>query len=131
MASQGAPKIIVKLTANFERNLADIEQFLLEAYAPNAFDLLLDELTDTVIPNLECFPDMGRSFLERPVRSVEVSRGLDELQGKLYGIGDNAELREYILTHYVLLYARLNETVHLLSVRHHRQLSFDLDQIWN
>ena len=131
MASQGAPKIIVKLTANFERNLADIEQFLLEADAPNAFDLLLDELTDTVIPNLVCFPDMGRSFLERPVRSVEVSRGLDELQGKLHGIGDNAELREYILTHYVLLYARLNETVHLLSVRHHRQLSFDLDQIWN
>ncbi|MDP5239123.1 type II toxin-antitoxin system RelE/ParE family toxin [Uliginosibacterium sp. 31-16] len=131
MASQGAPKITVKLTANFEHNLADIEQFLLEADVPNAFDLLLDELTGTVIPNLERFPDMGRSFLERPVRSVEVSRGLDELQGKLHDIGDNAELREYILNHYVLLYARLNETVHLLSVRHHRQLSFDLDQIWN
>ena len=31
-------RITVKLTANFERNLADIEQFLLEAEAPQAFD---------------------------------------------------------------------------------------------
>lgn len=130
MASKSTQKIKVKLTANFESNLAGIEQFLLDADVPSAFDQLLDELTDTVIPNLERFPEMGRSFLERAVRSVEVSNGLDALQGKLHDIG-NAQLREYILSHYVLLYARLDEVVHLLSIRHHRQLSFDLDQIWN
>ena len=42
----------VKLTANFERNLADIEAFLIEAEAPQAFDALLDELARTTIPNL-------------------------------------------------------------------------------
>jgi hypothetical protein len=37
-------KLSVKLTANFERNLDGIEQFLREADAPGAFDALLDEL---------------------------------------------------------------------------------------
>jgi hypothetical protein len=131
VASKSTQKITVKLTANFESNLAGIEQFLLDAEVPSAFDPLLDALTDTVIPNLERFPEMGHSFFDRPVRSVEVSNGLDALQGKLHDIGDNAALREYVLTHYVLLYARLDEVIHLLSIRHHRQLSFDLDQIWN
>ena len=131
MASKSTPKATVKLTSNFENNLAEIEAFLEEAKALQAFDTLLDELTNTVIPNLERFPEMGGSFLDRPVRSVEVSNGLDALQGKLHDIGDNAQLREYILSHYVLLYVRLDEVVHLLSIRHHRQLSFDLDGCWS
>jgi len=40
----------VELTRNFERNLDDVERFLEENDATSAFDLLLDELTDTVIP---------------------------------------------------------------------------------
>jgi plasmid stabilization system protein ParE len=60
----------VKLTRNFERNLEDIERFLEENEATNAFDLLLDELADTVIPNLEHFPKMGRAFLDRPTMSL-------------------------------------------------------------
>ena len=55
-----AKRITVKLTANFERNLEEIERFLVEADAPYAYDALLDELLKTVIPNLERFPDMGR-----------------------------------------------------------------------
>ena len=46
-------RVTVKLTANFERNLADIEQVLTEAEAPQAFDGLIDELLGTVLPNLE------------------------------------------------------------------------------
>ncbi len=38
---------------------------------------LLDELMETVIPNLERFPDMGRSFLARQAGSVEVLNGLE------------------------------------------------------
>ena len=37
-------KHTVKLTANFERNLEELEAFLVEAGAPHAFDALLDEL---------------------------------------------------------------------------------------
>jgi len=125
VASRSPLRIRVEITANFESNLAEIEAFLDEAEASQAFDALLEELTATVIPNLERFPGMGRSFFERAVRSVEVSNGLDALQGMLGAIGDGAELREYMLSHYVLLYARLDQVIHLLSIRHHRQLQFD------
>lgn len=125
MTSRSPLGIRVEITANFESSLAEIEAFLDQAEASQAFDALLEELTATVIPNLERFPGMGRSFLERAVRSVEVSNGLDALQGRLGALGDGVELREYMLSHYVLLYARLDQVIHLLSIRHHRQLHFD------
>lgn len=120
----------VKFTANFERNLDAAERFLLEANAPQAFDALLEELTDTVIPNLERFPGMGRLFFERPTRSVEASNGIDGLKRKLKAIAKDGEIREYVMTHYLLLYARFDTTVYLLSIRHHRQLSFDFQALW-
>ncbi|WP_069707139.1 type II toxin-antitoxin system RelE/ParE family toxin [Burkholderia seminalis] len=120
----------VKLTANFERNLDEIDAFLREAEASQAFDALLDELTDTVIPNLERFSGMGRTFLERPVRSVETSNGIARLNEQLNAIAEGSELREYMMMHYLLLYARIKDTVYLLSIRHHRQLSFDLASHW-
>ncbi len=120
----------VQLTANFERNLDELEAFLLEAEAPHAFDALLDELTDTVIPNLERFPGMGRPFLERPARSVEVANGMARLTGQLAALGQDGELREYVMTHCLLLYACIRGTVYLLSIRHQRQLSFDFQALW-
>ena len=130
MARQESQKITVKLSTNFERNLDEIEAFLIEAEAPQTFDALLDELTDTVIPNLERFPGMGRSFLSRTILSVETSNGIDILQGKLAAIDENAELREYVLQHYLMLYARVGSVIHLLSIRHHKQLSFDFQHLW-
>jgi plasmid stabilization system protein ParE len=123
-------KLIVKLTANFERNLAEAEAFLLEADAPQAFDALLDELTDTVIPNLERFPGMGRLLFERPTRSVEASNGINALKRKLKTIAKDDEIREYVMSDYLLLYARFDATSYLLSIRHHRQLSFDFQSLW-
>jgi plasmid stabilization system protein ParE len=125
-----ASRLIIKLTANFERNLEEMEAFLLEAQAPQAFDALLDELTDTVIPNLERFPGMGRLFFERPTRSVEASNGIDELRRKLKALAKDGEIREYAMSHYLLLYARFDTTIYLLSIRHHRQLSFDFQSQW-
>ena len=101
----------VKLTENFEHNLEEIEAFLLEAEAPQAFDALLDELTDTVIPNLERFPSMGTLFLERRARSVEVSNGIARLTKQLDAIADRSELREYVMTRYLLLYAQIEGTL--------------------
>ena len=121
---------LVKLTANFERNLGQAEAFLLETNAPQAFDALLDELTDTVIPNLERFPGMGRLFFERPIRSVEASNGMDVLKRKLNVIAKDGEIREYVMSHYLVLYARFDATIYLLSIRHHRQLSFDFQAQW-
>lgn len=125
-----AVKHTVKLTGNFERNLEALEAFLIEVDAPHAFDALLDELTDTVIPNLESFPGMGRLFLERPARSVEVANGMARLSKQLGSLAKDGELREYVMTHYLLLYARIKDSVYLLSIRHQRQLSFDFQALW-
>lgn len=120
----------VKLTANVERNLKEVEAFLLEADAPLAFDALLDELMETVIPTLEHFPDVGRLLFDRPTRSVEVGKALDDLKRKLRAIGPDGEVREYVMTDYLLLYARFGKTIYLLSIRHHKQLSFDFQALW-
>lgn len=123
MTAQRAP---VRLTANSEANLVQTEAFLSEAGAPQAYDKLLDELLTTVIPNLERHPRMGRPLLDRPPLSVEGRDQADRLK-KLIGAG---ELREYLTRDYLVLYALIRETVYLLSIKHHRQLSFDLERHW-
>lgn len=125
-----ASKIRIKLSANFECNLESIEAFWLDADAPQAFDALLDELLENVIPNLERFPGMGRPFFERARRSVEAGMGVENLRGKLQALAQEGELREYVMNNYLVLYARLDTTVYLLSIKHHRQLSFDFESLW-
>jgi plasmid stabilization system protein ParE len=123
-----AKKSKILLSDNFERNLADIEQFLVDAGASQAFDALLDGLDTQVIPNLEEFPNMGSLFLARDGRSVEVKRALTALRGKL---NESTKLRVCFWSDYLLLYASSGKTVTLLSIKHHRQLSFDLNSRWN
>jgi plasmid stabilization system protein ParE len=125
-----AAKHLVKLTANFERKLEEAEAFLLAADNPQAFDALLDELTDTVIPNLERFPRMGRLFFERPTRSVEASNTIAGLKGKLKAVAKDGEIREYVMSHYLLLYTCFDAKIYLLAIRHQRQLSFDFQSLW-
>jgi hypothetical protein len=126
-----AKKPVIKFTANFERNLEGIELFLTEVEAPQAFDGLLDELLETVIPNLERFPEMGRSFMARQPRSVETTNALAILRAKLSALTPDLDaLREYVLKDYLLLYAPIGGAIYLLAVRHHKQLSFDLESHW-
>ena len=124
-------KHIVKLTGNFEKNLVGIEEFLDEAGVLFAFDTLLNDLTSTVIPNLERFPGMGRLLLERPARSVEVANGIAHLIDQLGSLDEDGSLREYVMTHYLVLYAWMKGTVYLLSIRHQRQISFDFEALWS
>jgi plasmid stabilization system protein ParE len=126
-----AKKPLVRFTVNFERNLAEIERFLIEAEAPQAFDGLLDDLLETVIPNLEQFPEMGRPLLRRQLRSVEAATAVSALQKQLAALTpETGAIREYLLEHYLLLYAEIDETIYLLAIRHHRQLSFDFRGHW-
>lgn len=118
--------VTIKLTANFERNLEAIEAFLVEVDAPLAYDRLLDELSNTLIPNLENFPAMGRPFFVRPVGSVEVANAIERMQTRLL----NGDLREYLFTDYLVLYAQFGDVIHLLAIKHHRQLSFDFPALW-
>jgi hypothetical protein len=126
-----AKKPVVKFTSNFERNLEDIELFLSDVEIPQVFDGLLDELLETVIPNLERFPEMGRPFLARQPRSVETTNALATLRAKLSTLTPDADaLREYVLKDYLLLYAPIGGAIYLLSIRHQRQLSFDFESHW-
>ncbi|HEX4879738.1 MAG TPA: type II toxin-antitoxin system RelE/ParE family toxin [Limnobacter sp.] len=124
--------IKIKLTANFERNLADIEQFLTEAEAPQAFDDLIDELLGTAVPNLERFPELGSPFFNRTVRSVEATNATAVLKAKLLALAgsSSSSLREYVMKHYLVLYVQVGDALFLLSIKHHKQLSFDFEGHW-
>ena len=71
-------KTLVKFTANFERNLEEIDAFLLQAEAPQAFDALLDELSDTVIPNLERFSGLQQEGIYLFKVALKVGREFNE-----------------------------------------------------
>ncbi len=117
----------VELTASFLERLESIEAFLVEADAGFAFDDLLAELRATVIPNLSRFPRMGRHYLANPPQSAEALALLAAMPA-----GAPDALREYLHGDYLMLYAVMEaqETVVLLTIRHHRQLSFDFARLW-
>ncbi|WP_414443177.1 type II toxin-antitoxin system RelE/ParE family toxin [Burkholderia sp. 22PA0106] len=120
----------VRFTQHFIDNLDVIEAFLRDVDAHASFDVLLDELTDSVVPNLRRFPAMGRVFLDRPIRSIEVGNSLEQLVGTLNALIGNVEIREYVMVRYLALYVHIDSEVLLLSIRHHAQLSFDFPQHW-
>lgn len=115
----------VRITKNFDKNLTDIRRFLEDQEAPQEFQSLLHQLFGTVIPNLERFPEMGVDFLGRTPQSMEGLARLETLKRRL---GKNASLREYISGNYLMLYALRGNNIYLISIKHHRQLSFDLKE---
>ncbi len=121
------PAYRVELTASFLERLESVEAFLREADALQAYDALLAALRDTVIPNLRRFPRMGRHYLDQPPQSAEAIAQLGLLPA---GAADG--LRVLGSGDYLILYAeeKKSATVYLLSIRHHRQLSFDFARLW-
>ncbi len=117
----------VELTASFLERLESIEAFLVEADAGFAFDDLLAEIRATVIPNLSRFPRIGRRYLVNPPQSAEALALLAAMPA-----GAPDALREYLHGDCLVLYAVMEaqKTVVLLTIRHHRQLSFDFARLW-
>ena len=83
----------VYLTANFERNLVSIGEFLAAADASLAFDALIERLSGELIPTLERFPELGADFTGRAPLSVE-GRALFERLVELAGDGEVRQLIE-------------------------------------
>jgi hypothetical protein len=125
------PLYRVELTASFLERLDAIEAFLVEADAGFAFDDLLAEIRSTVIPNLRRFPRIGRRYLANPPQSAEALALLAAMPA-----GAPDMLREYLHGDYLMLYLvkdaspKTEATVVLLTIRHHRQLSFDFARLW-
>jgi len=123
-------KKAVKITANFVAKLDAIQVFL----APDGIDdaplstyhRLLDDLSDTVVPSLAQHPSIGRPFLAREALSVEARTRIAKLRKR----ASTRDLREYVTGDYLILYAVIEQTVYLLSIKHYRQLSFDFVRFW-
>ena len=121
----GQKIVVVRTTTNFEKNLESIESFWTENDYPRGFEKLLDELSETVVPNLEKFPGMGRSFLLRRTESVEEVTRVKKIAARVAKLDGKVELREYVMDDYLVLYAVLKSAVYLLAIKHHKQLGFD------
>jgi hypothetical protein len=85
------------------------------------------ELRTTVVPKLRRFPRIGRRYLDQPPQSAEA---LVQLAALPPGAADR--LREYLHGDSLILYmvATPGRLVHLLSIRHHRELSFQFSRLW-
>lgn len=113
-------------TENFSENLTSIQTFL-GPEGKSFFERLLDRLFDEIVPTLCRFPQAGRSLLAHRVHSKESKAMLTKLRDRLE-VNDN--LREFIMDDYVILYLIRGSRIVFLSIKHHRQLSFDLRRFW-
>lgn len=116
----------VRFTANFDANLAAIRAWWRDRDADAALAALVDEL-HRVVGTLERHPRLGRDFLARIPSSLEARDRMAALRGSL----GRREVREYVAGDYLLLYSFDPSTrppvVHLLAIRHFRELSFDVE----
>ncbi len=113
-------------TENFSLNL-DVLRLFLEPEGHAAFERLLDRLFDDIVPMLCRYSQSGRLFLQHPIRSKE-ARSLSQKLKTFLKKGD--ELREFIMDDYLILYLHRDRQVIFMSIKHHRQLSFDLRRFW-
>lgn len=116
-------------TANYSASLDRIEDYWYACQFPLGNDRLLDELADTVIAHLQNHPRLGRNFLQRQTQSIGTQARLDKLKALLATLGtdtEQAEIREYVMTDYLLLYALVGDVIYLLAIKHHKQRTFAL-----
>jgi plasmid stabilization system protein ParE len=115
-----------RFARNFSANLDDIQAFL-GAEKASSFARLFKRLVADVVPQVCRFPLSGRSFLERPLLSTQALALAERLKERLQ---EGDDLRELIVDDYLILYLVRGKEVLFLSIKHHRQLSYDLKAFW-
>lgn len=117
----------VKATKSFTHRLRAIEVFLTSIESKGVYEELLNDLANQVVPYLSRFPLIGRPFLNQQPQSVESLTSLAAIPTT-----NLKTLREYIHKNYIVLYSvdEQSSMVYLLTIRHHRELSFDFETIW-
>lgn len=113
----------IRVAANFERNLDEIECFFKKIEQPRQFEVLLDQLFDIIIPNLQHFPLLGKDFLAEPQGSVESTMLLQKIKS---GVSEDASIRQYLSKDYLVPYWLDSQEIVLLGIKHHRQLNFNI-----
>lgn len=122
--------IEVRYTDNLYANLLSIEAFWTNNTFPYGFDQLIDELDSRTIANLQNHPRVGRNFLQRQLSSKQAEVNVQKLRRLLVTLNTNldiAEIREYVMADYQLLYCLSGGVIHLLGIKHQKQLSFAID----
>ena len=114
----------VRFTANFNQNLANTRRFLEAGPGAESFESLVDRIVETIVPNLERFPEMGYDLLARKANSYE-SIGLTESLKRWTGTAGS--IREVVSADHLVLYGLRDDVVYLLSIRHHRQDAYDME----
>ncbi|HEX7387981.1 MAG TPA: type II toxin-antitoxin system RelE/ParE family toxin [Castellaniella sp.] len=120
----------IEATDNYRSNLRQLEDFCRRNGTLVQHRDMLAGIKMTVAPNLRRFPALGRFFLQREPYSIEALNGLDRLMAQLALHPKGTEIREYVLAEHVILYATTANTVYLLAIKHHKQLSFDFLSFW-
>lgn len=127
MGEQG---FAVKTTQYFLNQIKAFQFSTSSGYPAENIYQLLDDLETSIIPILKQFPLIGRKFLDHPPRSAEAIQMMGNLPSSVtFQLED---IREYVQRHFVLLYlvSKPEKTCYLLSIRHHRQLSFHFEKLW-
>lgn len=119
-------RITVRLTPNFEDNLARIEAYWDDNQFSAGYDRLLAELTDTTLPTLEQHPRLGRPFFDRASQTEQAKKKAQALKKQLMALAADGELREFVMTDYTVLHALVTGSIYLLAIKHHKQLRFQL-----
>ncbi len=113
-------------TENFSSNLADTQEFL-GADGAAYFAKFFERFVAEVVPNACRFPLSGRSFLERSIQTTQSESLAQKLKQKLQ---EGDDIRELIVDDYLVLYLVRGNDIVFLSIKHHRQLSYDLKTFW-
>jgi hypothetical protein len=113
-------------TDNFLANLDEIEDYWDTCLFPTGHHRLLHELTHTVLEHLQYHPRLGRNFLQKKTESLTARHQVQQLEQMLAKLdkGTPIEIREYVMTDYLLLYALAGEVIYLLAIKHQKQLAF-------
>ncbi len=115
----------VVLGATYERRLDEAVAYLIGVSADTMAQELLDDAYDALPKRLAQTPRIGREFVDYNPEATEVLAAWAVVRELL---GDDIELREYILEEYLALYAIHRDYIHLLTLRHHRQCGFDFSE---
>jgi hypothetical protein len=112
--------MIVRYSASYVVRMAQIAAYFKAVEASPVYRRLLDDISGIVIPNLKAFPLLGKPYLEGPAQSTEALMATAKLPPDA-----NRSLRKYVHDDFVILHAISPDAIHLISIRHHRESTFN------
>lgn len=115
----------IEATPNFLRNLADAREFLIGqdvVSAPARFSKLQDSLRE-MVELIVWEPGIGKPARFLLGRTAQARLRAARVQGLAEQSG-LPQIREFLVEHYIVLYAHSEADIVLLAIKHERQLLY-------